>query len=95
MDRKLESHYATRRGYNAPAKTSTTTTTKTGDQGFAAANVIPSSNGNPMEIPWEPHGNGNGTPTWELEWERVGVGADWNRNDPYSHGKNSHGFLLL
>jgi len=37
--------------------------------------------------------NGNKTPDWECKWERVGKTIDGNGNDPYSHGKNSHGFF--
>ena len=45
-----------------------------------------------MRIPWESHGNANRTATWEWEWEIVGVNLDWNGNEPYSPGENSHGF---
>ena len=43
-----------------------------------------------MDILWEFHGNGN--KTWKLEWEGIRMMVDENENDPYSHGKKSHGF---
>ena len=41
-----------------------------------------------LGIPWESYGNGNKTPTWEYEWEGVGMSVDGNWNDPYFHWEN-------
>jgi len=41
-----------------------------------------------MGIPWKSHGDGKKTPTWQLEWEGVGMNVDGN-------GNNSHRFFTL
>jgi len=48
-----------------------------------------------MRIPWESHGNGNKTPTWE--WEGVAMNADRNGNgmNPIPMGKIPTVFVPL
>ena len=48
-----------------------------------------------MRIPWESHGNGNKTPTWE--WEGVAMNAYRNGNgmNPIPMGKNPTVFVPL